>query len=130
MFGVGQDKKYQNLLARIKAGNVESVRDALRADVNLCVSRGLAAFLESRFGVKQARVESSVQARRGRWRRYLRGPIPAVHRAVRRGIVTDFGAYVGRRRAATRADLMSIKAMQIALQHLLDVVVPEARQAV
>src|SRR3954447_163366 len=31
-------------------------RDARRADANLCVSRGLAAFLESRFGVKQAHV--------------------------------------------------------------------------
>jgi len=31
-------------------------RDARRVDANLCVSRGLAAFLESRFGVKQARV--------------------------------------------------------------------------
>jgi beta-1,4-mannosyltransferase len=31
-------------------------RDALRVEGNLCVSRGLAAFLESRFGVKQARV--------------------------------------------------------------------------
>jgi beta-1,4-mannosyltransferase len=31
-------------------------RDARRADANLCVSRGLAAFLESRFGVKQATV--------------------------------------------------------------------------
>src|SRR3954468_12962545 len=31
-------------------------RDARRADANLCVSRGLAAFLESRFGVKQAQV--------------------------------------------------------------------------
>jgi beta-1,4-mannosyltransferase len=31
-------------------------RDARRADNNLCVSRGLAAFLESRFGVQQTRV--------------------------------------------------------------------------
>jgi beta-1,4-mannosyltransferase len=31
-------------------------RDARRVDANLCVSRGLAAFLESRFGVRQARV--------------------------------------------------------------------------
>jgi len=31
-------------------------RDARRADGNLCVSRGLAAFLESRFGVQQTRV--------------------------------------------------------------------------
>ena len=31
-------------------------RDARRVDANLCVSRGLAAFLESRFGVKNARV--------------------------------------------------------------------------
>jgi beta-1,4-mannosyltransferase len=31
-------------------------RDARRVDANLCVSRGLAAFLESRFGVKQAQV--------------------------------------------------------------------------
>jgi beta-1,4-mannosyltransferase len=31
-------------------------RDARRVDANLCVSRGLAAFLESRFGVKQAHV--------------------------------------------------------------------------
>ena len=31
-------------------------RDARRADANLCVSRGLAAFIESRFGVKQAHV--------------------------------------------------------------------------
>jgi beta-1,4-mannosyltransferase len=31
-------------------------RDARRVDANLCVSRGLAAFLESRFGVQQARV--------------------------------------------------------------------------
>jgi len=31
-------------------------RDARRADANLCVSRGLAAFLESRFGVKHAQV--------------------------------------------------------------------------
>ncbi len=31
-------------------------RDARRVDGNLCVSRGLAAFLESRFGVRQARV--------------------------------------------------------------------------
>jgi beta-1,4-mannosyltransferase len=31
-------------------------RDALRADANLCVSRGLAAFLEGRFGVKETRV--------------------------------------------------------------------------
>jgi len=31
-------------------------RDARRADANLCVSRGLAAFLESRFGVQQTRV--------------------------------------------------------------------------
>jgi len=31
-------------------------RDARRADANICVSRGLAAFLESRFGVKQAYV--------------------------------------------------------------------------
>ena len=31
-------------------------RDARRADANLCVSRGLAAFLESRFGVKHAHV--------------------------------------------------------------------------
>jgi beta-1,4-mannosyltransferase len=31
-------------------------RDARRVEANLCVSRGLAAFLESRFGVKQARV--------------------------------------------------------------------------
>src|SRR5262249_11382212 len=31
-------------------------RDARRADGNLCVSRGLAAFLESRFGVTGARV--------------------------------------------------------------------------
>jgi beta-1,4-mannosyltransferase len=31
-------------------------RDARRADGNLCVSRGLAAFLESRFGVSGARV--------------------------------------------------------------------------
>jgi beta-1,4-mannosyltransferase len=31
-------------------------REAASADVNLCVSRGLAAFLESRFGVKNARV--------------------------------------------------------------------------
>jgi beta-1,4-mannosyltransferase len=31
-------------------------RDARRVDANLCVSRGLAAFLESRFGVKEARV--------------------------------------------------------------------------
>src|SRR6058998_3856417 len=31
-------------------------RDARRVDANLCVSRGLAAFLESRFGVTQARV--------------------------------------------------------------------------
>jgi beta-1,4-mannosyltransferase len=30
--------------------------DARRVDANLCVSRGLAAFLESRFGVQQARV--------------------------------------------------------------------------
>jgi beta-1,4-mannosyltransferase len=31
-------------------------RDARRVDANLCVSRGLAAFLESRFGVTQAQV--------------------------------------------------------------------------
>jgi len=31
-------------------------RDAKRADANLCVSRGLAAFLSSRFGVSQAHV--------------------------------------------------------------------------
>lgn len=31
-------------------------RDARRVDANLCVSRGLAAFLESRFGVKHAHV--------------------------------------------------------------------------
>jgi beta-1,4-mannosyltransferase len=31
-------------------------RDARRVEANLCVSRGLAAFLESRFGVKQAQV--------------------------------------------------------------------------
>jgi beta-1,4-mannosyltransferase len=31
-------------------------RDARRVDANLCVSRSLAAFLESRFGVQQARV--------------------------------------------------------------------------
>jgi beta-1,4-mannosyltransferase len=31
-------------------------RDARRVDANLCVSRGLAAFLESRFGVRQAHV--------------------------------------------------------------------------
>ena len=31
-------------------------RDARRVEANLCVSRGLAAFLESRFGVQQARV--------------------------------------------------------------------------
>ena len=31
-------------------------RDARRVDANLCVSRGLAAFIESRFGVKQAHV--------------------------------------------------------------------------
>jgi len=31
-------------------------RDARRVEANLCVSRGLAAFLESRFGVKQAHV--------------------------------------------------------------------------
>src|SRR5207244_6200881 len=31
-------------------------RDARRVDANLCVSRGLAAFLESRFGVQNARV--------------------------------------------------------------------------
>lgn len=31
-------------------------RDAVRVDGNLCVSRGLAAFLDSRFGVKGARV--------------------------------------------------------------------------
>jgi beta-1,4-mannosyltransferase len=31
-------------------------RDARRVDANLCVSRGLAAFLESRFGVKNAHV--------------------------------------------------------------------------
>ncbi|MBI4485448.1 MAG: glycosyltransferase, partial [Acidobacteria bacterium] len=31
-------------------------RDARRVDANLCVSRGLAAFLESRFGVKKALV--------------------------------------------------------------------------
>ncbi len=31
-------------------------RDARRVDANLCVSRGLAAFLESRFGVQHARV--------------------------------------------------------------------------
>jgi beta-1,4-mannosyltransferase len=31
-------------------------RDARRVDANLCVSRALAAFLESRFGVEQARV--------------------------------------------------------------------------
>src|SRR5260370_4984360 len=31
-------------------------RDARRVDANLCVSRGLAAFLESRFGVKQAQL--------------------------------------------------------------------------
>jgi beta-1,4-mannosyltransferase len=31
-------------------------RDARRVDANLCVSRGLAAFLESRFGVSRARV--------------------------------------------------------------------------
>jgi beta-1,4-mannosyltransferase len=31
-------------------------RDARRVDANLCVSRGLAAFLESRFGVTNARV--------------------------------------------------------------------------
>ena len=31
-------------------------RDARRVEANLCVSRGLAAFLDSRFGVKQARV--------------------------------------------------------------------------
>jgi beta-1,4-mannosyltransferase len=31
-------------------------RDARRAEANLCVSRGLAAFLESRFGVKHAQV--------------------------------------------------------------------------
>jgi beta-1,4-mannosyltransferase len=31
-------------------------RDARRVDANLCVSRGLAAFLESRFDVRQARV--------------------------------------------------------------------------
>jgi len=31
-------------------------RDARRVDANICVSRGLAAFLESRFGVKQAHV--------------------------------------------------------------------------
>jgi beta-1,4-mannosyltransferase len=31
-------------------------RDARRVDANLCVSRSLAAFLESRFGVRQARV--------------------------------------------------------------------------
>ncbi len=31
-------------------------RDARRVDANLCVSRGLAAFLESRFGVSTARV--------------------------------------------------------------------------
>jgi beta-1,4-mannosyltransferase len=31
-------------------------RDARRVDANLCVSRGLAAFLESRFGVRQAQV--------------------------------------------------------------------------
>jgi beta-1,4-mannosyltransferase len=31
-------------------------RDARRVDANLCVSRGLAAFLESRFGVKRAHV--------------------------------------------------------------------------
>jgi len=31
-------------------------RDARRVEANLCVSRGLAAFLESRFGVRQARV--------------------------------------------------------------------------
>ena len=31
-------------------------RDARRVEANLCVSRGLAAFLESRFGVQQAKV--------------------------------------------------------------------------
>jgi beta-1,4-mannosyltransferase len=31
-------------------------RDARRADANLCVSRGLAAFLKSKFGVEQAQV--------------------------------------------------------------------------
>lgn len=31
-------------------------RDARRVDVNLCVSRGMAAFLESRFGVRNAHV--------------------------------------------------------------------------
>ena len=31
-------------------------RDARRVDANLCVSRGLAAFLENRFGVKRAQV--------------------------------------------------------------------------
>src|SRR4029077_10114650 len=31
-------------------------RDARRVEANLCVSRGLAAFLETRFGVKNARV--------------------------------------------------------------------------
>jgi hypothetical protein len=68
-------------------------RDARRADANLCVSRGLAAFLESRFGVKQATVlydrPASARADRARRRALPPGTVlaprhPCQHRRLHR----------------------------------------------
>jgi beta-1,4-mannosyltransferase len=64
-------------------------RDARRVDANLCVSRGLAAFLESRFGVHNARVlydrpaSSFVPMERGERERY------------RQALFTRLGVYAG-----------------------------------
>jgi hypothetical protein len=64
-------------------------------------------------------------------RREQSGPIPAVPGSCVGGSSRIPVIYLGRRRvAATRADLMTIKAVQLALQQLSNVVVPGARQAV
>jgi beta-1,4-mannosyltransferase len=72
-------------------------RDARRVDANLCVSRGLAAFLESRFGVKRRRPPiaprrcscrssaptASASARRCS-RAWARAPAPSASSSARR----------------------------------------------
>ncbi|PYR45651.1 MAG: hypothetical protein DMF89_24480, partial [Acidobacteria bacterium] len=64
-------------------------RDARRVDANLCVSRGLAAFLESRFGVRQAHVLYDRPAS-------LFAPFPRTEREqYRQALFTRLGIYGG-----------------------------------
>jgi beta-1,4-mannosyltransferase len=64
-------------------------RDARRVDANLCVSRSLAAFLESRFGVQQARVLYDRPAS-------VFVPMERTERErLRQALFTRFGVYTG-----------------------------------